>query len=113
LVFSLVYGNFSYVKNSFINGKVNKLKMFKKSILDGILIGFIVISSNCVIDINVNEIKKMIMDLKILKNPPKDTKMILSGEDLADLFKVIVGKKFILTKKPRTDGSNAWKEFRR
>ncbi len=46
------------------------------------------------------------MDLKILKNPPKNIKMILSGKDLADLFKIIVCKKFILTKKARTDGSN-------
>lgn len=46
------------------------------------------------------------MDLKILKNPPKNIKMILSGKDLANLFKVIVGKKFVLTKKARTDGSN-------
>ncbi len=46
------------------------------------------------------------MDLKILKNPPKNLKTILSGKELAELFKKIVGKKFILTKKSRTDGSN-------
>ncbi len=52
------------------------------------------------------KLNKMIMDFKILKNPPKDIKSILSGKELADLFKRIVGKKFVLTKKARTDGSN-------
>lgn len=40
-----------------------------------------------------------------LSLPPKNVSEVLSGEKLADKLKSLIGMKFILTNKPRTDGS--------
>ena len=42
---------------------------------------------------------------KTLSNPPKDLKQIMTEEKLCELFRPLIGKPFVLTGKPRTDGA--------